>query len=153
VGKAFRFSSSRTEMETGKVDGELTMDSGDLRASQLVGFKINTRSKDIHLESVTGNVQVDNRNAAVELHADKTLGNIFINNERGDIQFYVPATAAFQISATSRGGDIETDFGELKVESAGNQTKLSGAVGSAGAKAGKVQLNTEHADIQIRKLG
>jgi DUF4097 and DUF4098 domain-containing protein YvlB len=154
VGRAVRFSSSRTEMETGKVEGELTMDSGDLRASQLAGLKINTRSKDIHLESISGSIEVANRNATVELHADKTaIGNISINNDNGSIQIYIPANAAFQIQASTRGGDIESDFGELKVESSGNETRLNGAVGQPGAKAAKVQLNTDHADIEIRKQG
>lgn len=154
VGKAIRFSSSKTEMETGKIDGELNMDSGDLRASQLAGFKIRTRSKDIHLENIAGDIEVANRNASVELHADKPpLGNISISNDRGSIELYLPAGAAFQVQANTRGGDIQSDFAELKVQESGNSSTLTGAVGAAGAKAGKVQLNTEHGDIEIRKRG
>jgi DUF4097 and DUF4098 domain-containing protein YvlB len=154
VGKAIRFSSSKTEMETGRMDGELSMDSGDLRASQLAGFKIRTRSKDIHLENIAGDVEVANRNASVELHADKPpLGSISINNDRGGIQVYLPAGAAFQVNAKTRGGDIESDFEELKVQESGRDTTLSGSVGTAGSKAGKVQLSTEHGDIEIRKRG
>jgi DUF4097 and DUF4098 domain-containing protein YvlB len=154
VGKAIRFSSSKTEMETGRIDGELNMDSGDLRASQLSGFKIRTRSKDLHLESITGDVEVANRNASVELHADKTpLGSISINNDRGSIQVYLPSEAAFQVQAKTRGGDIESDFDELKVQNSGRDSTISGSVGSAGSKAVKVQLSTEHGDIEIRKRG
>jgi DUF4097 and DUF4098 domain-containing protein YvlB len=154
VGKAIRFSSSKTEMETGRIDGELSMDSGDLRASQLAGLKIRTRSKDLHLENISGDVEVANRNASVELYTDKApVGSISINNERGGIQVYLPAAAAFQVEASTRGGDIESDFAELKVQESGNSSKLTGSVGATGPKAGKVQLSTEHADIEIRKRG
>ncbi|MCI0350882.1 MAG: DUF4097 family beta strand repeat-containing protein [Acidobacteriales bacterium] len=152
VGKAIRFSSSRTEMETGRIDGELSMDSGDLRASQLAGMKIRTRSKDIHLDNISGDVEVANRNASIELMAGKApLGNISINNDRGGIQIYLPSGAAFQVEARTRGGDIQSDFDELKVQESGRDSRLSGSVGSAGSKAGKVQLTTEHGDIEIRK--
>jgi len=154
IGKGVRFSSTRTEMETGKVDGELRMDSGDLRASDLAGLKIHTRSKDIHLENVSGNVEVSTKNASVELHADKTpLGNISINNDRGPIQLYLPEGAAVLVQASTRGGDIDTDFDQLKVETAGREAKLSGSIGTPGARAAKVQLSTEHGDIEIRKRG
>lgn len=152
IAKGVRFSSSRTEMETGKVEGELRMDSGDLRASDLAGLKIHTRSKDIHLENVSGNVEVSTKNASVELHADKSsLGNISINNDRGPIQVYLPDGAAVMVQASTRGGDIDTDFDQLKVETAGREAKVSGTIGTPGSRAARVQLATEHGDIEIRK--
>ena len=154
IAKGMRFSSSRTEMETGKVEGELRMDSGDLRASDLAGLKIHTRSKDIHLENISGNVEVSTKNASVELHADKSpLGNISINNDRGPIQLYLPEGATVLVQANTSGGDIDTDFEELKVETSGREAKLSGAIGTPGSRSGKVQLSTEHGDIEIRKRG
>lgn len=154
VGKSMRFSSSRTEMETGPIQGELRMESDDLRASQVVGLKIHTRSKDIHLEAVSGNVDVATRNANVEVHAEKPpLGNISISNDNGPIHLYLPSGSALRIEAKTRNGDIQSDFEELKVDTLGREAKLTGLIGSPGARAGKVQLTTEQADIEIRKRG
>ena len=155
AAKGLRFSSRRTEMETGPIQGELVMDSGELRASQLAGLKIHARaSKDVHLENVSGNVDVATRNATVEVHAEQLpLGNISISNNKGPIQLYLPSGASVRIEAKTRHGDIESDFDELKVDSQGREATLSGIIGSPGSKAAKVQLTTEHADIEIRKRG
>jgi hypothetical protein len=59
---------------------------------------------------------------------------------------------AVRIEAQTRHGEIESDFDELKVDSQGRETKLSGAIGPPGSKAARVQLTTEHADIEIPGL-
>jgi DUF4097 and DUF4098 domain-containing protein YvlB len=150
VGKTVRFTSSRTTMEMGALAGELKMDSGDLTVrSASGGFRIHTRSKDLHLEDVSGDVEVENSNADVELHAGKLpLGNVAINNRRGPIQVYLPEPAAFQLDATSRGGQIHSDFGEIKIESSNDSAKGSGSVGNNGRR---LELTAEHGDIDIRK--
>jgi hypothetical protein len=155
AGKGLRFSSRRTDMETGTIQGELIMDSGELRATQLAGLKILARaSKDVRLENVSGNVEVATRNGSVEVYAEQLpLGNISITNDKGPIQLYLPSGAAVRIEAQTRHGEIESDFDELKVDSQGRETKLSGAIGPPGSKAARVQLTTEHADNEIRKRG
>lgn len=148
IGKAVRFTSSRTTMEIGALAGELKMDSGDLTVrSASGGFRIHTRSKDLHLEDLSGDVEVQNSNADVELHAGK-LGNVTIDNRRGPIQVYLPEPAAFELNASTHGGEIHSDFGEVKIESSNDRAKGSGSVGNNGRK---LQLTSEHGDIDIRK--
>ena len=54
IGKSVKFHSTRTDMELGKLDGDLTMDSGDLHANSIVGpFEVHTRAKDIRLEDIS----------------------------------------------------------------------------------------------------
>ncbi|HTC94899.1 MAG TPA: DUF4097 family beta strand repeat-containing protein [Terriglobales bacterium] len=151
LGQGFRFNSSRTDLETGKIQGELRFDGDSLRASNISGgFKVSTRSKDMHLEDVTGDIEVNNKNASVELRASKApAGNIQISNKDGGIEIALPAQSAFQVEAKAHGGEIHSDFGEIKIDKSSEENPV--ASGTIGAGGRKIQLSTEHADIDIRK--
>lgn len=152
IGGGVQFTSSRTDLHFAKLDGEMTMDMGELRVSQLTGpFSVVTRSKDIHLDNVTGDIKVENTNGEVDVHATKLpLGTISIDNHRGEIQVTLPAKAAFQLDARTQRGEIESDFSELHVDSARGQATAAGAVGSGGPK---LQITNQFGGIQIRKVG
>jgi hypothetical protein len=130
------------------------MDSGDLRASNVSdGFKVTTRSKDIHLEDVAGDIEVNDRNSDVEVRSSKSpAGNIIVNNKDGGIELALPGKSTFQMEATTRGGEIRSDFEQLKVENPEDRDKQpSVASGNVGTGGKKIQLSTEHSDIEIRK--
>jgi len=143
------FKSARTDLEFSKLNGDLDMDSGDLRASDVVGpLRLLTRSKDIHLTSVNGDVHLQNENGVIELHMSK-VGSAQVENRNGDIQIYVPEKAGFQVEArASGGGEIQTDFGSLKIENGNDQASTAGSIGSGGPK---LTLNSQHGTIEIRK--
>lgn len=155
LSEGFHFNSSRTSLETGKLVGELHMDSGDLRASNVNGnFKVTTRSKDIHLEDITGDVEVNNRNSDVELRTSKPpAGSITINNKDGGIEIALPSHSAFQVEATTRDGQIRSDFEQVKIQnpSEDHSQGSATAMGAVGAGGKKIQLTTEHSDIEIHK--
>jgi DUF4097 and DUF4098 domain-containing protein YvlB len=152
VKKGVRFKSSRTDMEFSRLDGDLSMESGDLQAKSLVGpLRLLTRSKDIHLDNVTGDVKVENSNGSVEVHAGKLpLGSMQIDNSKGDIQVVLPAEAAFNLAARTHDGDIESDFNQIQVNSDHGQSTASGKVGSG---ASRLEINNQYGSIEIRKGG
>src|SRR5205085_11560894 len=83
ITKGFRFKSSRTDMESVRLDGNLRMSGSDLRANAMTGpFHIITRSKDIHLEDVSGDVRVENTNGEVELRPKSPVGSIDIRDRK-----------------------------------------------------------------------
>lgn len=150
IKKAVIFQSSRTDMEFASLEGDLNLDSGDLRATKITGpVKLVTRAKDIHLEDVTGDVRVENHNGAVELHtaAKIPIGNIQVTNNR-DIQLVLPSNAGFSVQATTRKGDVQSDFPELTVNNEHGTSMVNGSVGKGGPR---VQLNSDSGDIEIRK--
>ena len=113
-------------MEFSRLDGDLDMDSGDMRASDLSGpFRLLTRSKDVRLSGVNGDVRLQNENGAVEIHMNK-LGSMQVSNRNSDIQIYLPDKAGFQLDAHSRGGEIESDFDALKIDNGDDQATASG---------------------------
>jgi DUF4097 and DUF4098 domain-containing protein YvlB len=142
------FKSARTDMEFSRLNGELDMDSGDLRANDLIGpFRLLTRSKDVRLNGVDGDVRLENENGAVEIHMSR-LGNMQLSNRNSDVQIYIPDKAGFQLDAHSRGGEIESDFNALKIDNGNDQASASGTVGTGGPH---LVISNEHGGIELRK--
>lgn len=151
IAKGVSFRSSRTTMDTGRLDGDLLMQSDELRARSLGGIRVVTKSKDIRLQEVSGDVHLENRNGDIEIEASGLpLGNIRIDNGKGDVSLTLPATAAFQLEAHAIRGDISSDFGGISVNSGKNESRASGTVGSGGPK---LEISNEYGDVRIRKVG
>jgi DUF4097 and DUF4098 domain-containing protein YvlB len=150
IQKGVRFHSARSDMEIARLDGDMNLDHGDLRVNSAAGpSRIVTRAKDIQLSGVSGDLQVQDSNGDVEVRAaNAPVGNISVDNKKGDLRVVLPASAGFNVNARTYGGDISTDFPELRVNSAGSQSSINGTVGKGGPE---VRLNTEHGDIEIRK--
>jgi DUF4097 and DUF4098 domain-containing protein YvlB len=150
VPKPVRFQSSRTDLEIAHLDGSMTMESGDLRVSSLAGpVTLRTRSKEVHFESFSGDLTLDDSNGEVEVRVTKLpVGNIDISNRNGPIRLTLPEKGAFSADAQTRNGEIHTDFGEVRIETVRDNTHGTGRVGNG---TNTVRLRTEHGDIEIRK--
>lgn len=148
ITKSVTFKSSRTDMEFSRIEGTLDLDSDELHAQQITGpLHLTTRSKNIRLEEVSGDVRLQDDNGAVEVGI-RTLGNIQIDNRNGEVQLSLPDKSSFRLDARTRDGEIQTDFPELKVNNDEHEAKASGSVGSASSH---IVLNNEHNSIEIRK--
>jgi hypothetical protein len=148
ITKSISFKSSRTEMEMSRLDGELDLDSDDLHADQITGpVHLTTRSKQIRLEDVSGDVRVQDEHGGIEVSM-RSLGNVQIDSRNGDIHLSVPDKAGFRLDARTRDGEIQSDFPELKIDNSEHEAKASGTVGNG---ASHIVLNNEHDGIEIRK--
>jgi DUF4097 and DUF4098 domain-containing protein YvlB len=150
ITKMVTFKSSRTDMQFARIDGELDLDSDDLHADQINGpLHLQTRSKEIRLDGVTGDVRLQDEDGGVEVGV-RSLGNVQIDNRKGDIQLSLPDRAGFRLDARTRDGEVQSEFPELKVENDDKEGKASGTVGNASAH---IVINNEHGGIEIRKAG
>src|ERR1017187_682027 len=148
VTKTVSFHSSRTDMEFARLDGRLDLDSGDLRADSLLGpMRLTTRSKDVALEGLSGDLRLEDSNGTVEVGLHKP-GNIQIDNRKGDVRVSIPPNTAIKVEARTREGEISSDFDEIKVENNNKQSSASGAIGSNGPR---LAMNCEKGSIEIRK--
>jgi len=148
ITKTVAFKSSRTDMEFSRIDGDLDLDSDDLRADQVTGpVHLTTRDKQIRLEEVSGDLRVQDDNGGVEV-AMRSLGNVQIDSRNGDIHLSVPEKAGFHLDARTRDGEIQSDFPELKIDNGDNQATATGSVGNGSSH---IVLNNEHDGIEIRK--
>jgi len=148
IAKTVTFKSSRTDMEFSHIEGSLDLDSDELHAEQITGpLHLTTRSKNIRLDEVSGDVRLQDDNGAVEVGM-RTVGNIQIDNRNGDVQLSLPDKAGFRLDAHTRDGEIQSEFAELKVNNDEHEGKASGSVGNA---LSHIVLNNEHDGIEIRK--
>lgn len=148
IAKTVNFKSSRTDMEFSRIDGSLDLDSDELRADQITGpLHLTTRSKNIRLDGVSGDVRLQDDNGSVEV-AMRTVGNVQIDNRNGTVQVSLPDKAGFRLDAHVRDGEIQSDFPELKVD---NQDRESRASGSVGNGLSHIVINNQHEGIEIRK--
>ena len=148
IARGVTFKSSRTDMQFSKLDGELDLDSGDLHANSLNGpLRLLTRSKDIRIDQVSGDARVEDENGSIELQL-RAPGNVQIHNHKGDVQLALPAKAGFQVDARALGGEIQSEFGELKVENGNEQAVARGTIGDGGLH---LLITNEHGTIEIRK--
>jgi Putative adhesin/Domain of unknown function (DUF5668) len=148
ISKNVVFKSSRTDLEFSRIDGELDLDSDDLHAEQLVGpVHLITRSKEINLEDVSGDVRVQDANGGIEISMH-SLGNVQIDNRNGDIHLTVPEKAGFHLDARTRDGEIQSDFPELRIDNNDHESTASGTVGNG---ASHIVINNEHDGIELRK--
>jgi DUF4097 and DUF4098 domain-containing protein YvlB len=109
--------------------------------------KVMTKSTDIHFDGLSGALQLENSNGNVEVHSTK-LGPIDISNQTGDVHVVVPDKAGFQADVHTGNGDINSDFGSLKIDNQNGSSKATGSVGNGGPT---VKVNNQHGDIDLRK--
>lgn len=148
ISKTVSFKSSRTDMEFSSIAGSLDLDSDELHAGEVTGpLHLNTRSKNIRLDDVSGDVRLQDDNGAVEVGM-RNLGNIQIDNRNGDVQLSVPDRAGFRLDARVRDGEIQSDFPELKIDNNEHESKANGSVGNGAAH---IVVNNEHDGFEIRK--
>jgi len=148
IGKSVKFHSTRTDLELGKLDGELSMDSGDLRVSSVAGpFEVRTKAKDIRLEDISGPITVENSHGEIDVRPKAPFGDVTLNNRQGAIHIVLPESAGFTVAARSSRGELESDF-PLNMTKNGDDHVAEGNVGKGGKK---LQLTTDHGTIEIRK--
>jgi DUF4097 and DUF4098 domain-containing protein YvlB len=151
ITKTAEFKSARSEITLASVPGDLEISGDSLRATDVSGpMRFVTRSKDIHLEGVTGDLEVENANGDIEIHPANKLpiGKMILTGKHGDISVVLPANAGFQVDATTHKGDITSDFGTVKIEDNNGSSHASGTVGNG---ATKLQINADTGDIRINK--
>lgn len=152
ISKTVTFKSARSDVMLASVPGELEISGDSLRGTDVTGpSRLVTRSKEIHLEGVSGDLEVETSNGDIEVHAADKLpvGKMTLNGKKGDITLVLPPNAGFQVDATTHKGDISSDFDKVKIDD--NSGGISKATGTVGNGAAKLQINSDVGDIKINK--
>lgn len=153
IAGTVRFESRRTDFSAQGIEGELTIDSGDLTLRGVPGdVTLRTRNKEIEVEEVNGQILIENRNGRVVVRAPAPPTQLIeVLNSRGSIELILPAGSGFQLSATARNGEVESDFADLiGAEKRGGTETLSGSVGNGRTP---IRLTTGHGNIYVRRRG
>lgn len=149
IGGSVSFHSSRTQFTAAKLGDEFSVESDTLTASSLVGpVVLKTSDKNITLDRLQGSVDVTNKNGDVHLTSISPLGSISVQNTHGGVDVGLPLGASFTVSAETRNGDLENDFG---FSQQGEEEHRS-LRGTQGAGAAKISLSTTDGDVTLRKV-
>lgn len=152
IAKTVTFKSSRSDVQVASIPGSLEIDDSDVRGDDVTGpTRVITRSKNITVQGVTGDLQLQTTNGDVEVGASggkQPLGKMNITTEHGDVTLTLPSGAGFQMNATTRKGDISSDFESLKVSESGGESTATGTVGNG---VSKLQINADTGSIRISK--
>jgi DUF4097 and DUF4098 domain-containing protein YvlB len=151
IGGATSFKTSRTALAFARLDGTVDISpEAELTGDLVVGPTVlTTRSRNIALQHVVGDVNVTNSNGSVDLSSQGEPGEVTINDRSGAITWTVPEGSGFNVEAQTTGGAIENDFG-FPVQGSNNRSSVSAKVGSGRSR---VSLFTTHGDIAVRKGG
>ena len=145
VSGQVEYHSSRSDISMAHLNGELQLDGHDLTASEVVGpMLVNTRSRNINLEKITGDLKVVNNHGDVDVHVAPPTGTLTVDNQNGNVNVTLPEKAKFTLSAETSDGDAHSDFAGSQTH--GGRGILSGPVNGGGVA---VRLNTSHGDINI----
>ena len=151
VARTVTFKSSRSDVEIASVPGEIEISTDSVRGNDLTGpSRVVTQYKDIHLEDVSGDLQVQTDHHDIDVRAANKLpvGKMNLSSKHGDITLTLPPNAGFQVDATTRKGDISSDFNAVKISQSNGTSQASGTVGNGAAK---LQVNADTGSIRIEK--
>ena len=172
IAKGVIFKTSRSDVEIASVPGDIEIASDQVRGNDLTGpTRVATGSKDIHLEDVSGDLQVQSTNGDVEVttggkqpgklslntqHGDVALtlaakappDKVNVVTQHGDVTLTLPSNDGFQITAGTGKGEITSDFDAIKIDKNNDASHATGTVGNG---ISKLQVNTDTGDIKIGK--
>lgn len=148
VSQTLHYASSRTDLTTQHLTGKLDMETGSLEASGIDGpFEISTRQKDITLENFKQSVKITNTNGDIHLSTSfPPAYPIEVNLGKGEIALDIPPASNFQIEASSRHGEVNSDFPSLSVNKEGDTPSITGTNGKGGPT---IHLSTSYGTIRL----
>jgi hypothetical protein len=153
IAKGVRFISQRTDLTLTQLTGHMEFSSGNLEIADAPGnLTLRTNKYDIDIENAGGKVEVQNRDASVDVRFSSTpKDDVQITNSNSTISLSLPGSASFEIVADCHSCDISTDFsgGSLVQSSQSGDAHLQGKFGSG--RGPKIILKTSYGSISLHK--
>jgi DUF4097 and DUF4098 domain-containing protein YvlB len=143
------YQSSMTTLDIPRLDGSLTLDSSDLSVSRAAGpLHVVTKAKDIELTQIAGDANIEDSDGDVDVTTATPLGNVQITDRTGNVIVTMPENANFSVTGSTSGDEaVRTDF-PLQMSTQGDRQTLAGSVGHGGVK---LELETDHGNLELRK--
>lgn len=154
VAKTTRCTSPWSDVSVTHMTGQLELDAGDLSLSGVTGAaKVVTHNKDIDVENVAGRLDIANVHGDIKVaFATPPRADVNITNDAGAVEITLPAESSFDVSAVSRSGEVDSDFGDRSLTTAnqGDTERFQGHFGATpGAPA--ITIATSYGTIHLRK--
>jgi DUF4097 and DUF4098 domain-containing protein YvlB len=149
------FRSRRTEFSVPRLDGEMVIDSGDMVVRGVPGeVVLETRNKEIEMDDILGPIRVENRNGPVVIRYRRPpTQTIEVSNTRGGIELVLPDNSGFEIEASNRRGEIDSEFSgpDLVLSESEEDRRTHVLTGKYGRPRATIMLRTSSGEINLRK--
>jgi Putative adhesin/Domain of unknown function (DUF5668) len=152
VTKGVRIVSAKMDLTLSALAGHLETRSGNLDVVDAPGnLSLRTRDTEISVENPGGKVNIDNRNAAINVRFTSIpKEDVSITNSSGEISLSLPGSSSFEVEANCRNCDIGSEFAALApTKSESGDSHLAGKYGSG--RAPKITLKTSYGNIAFRR--
>jgi len=152
VAKATHCATQFSDITLGQLTGRMEMDSDDISVSGVTGdAKIATRNKDISADRIGGQLNIVDSHSDIDVkYAAPPRANISIADDSGDIDLTLPSASNFFLSAISRSGEVNSDFGSSTLRPVNDEDmqQLTGQFGSGGPK---ISISNTYGTVQLSK--
>ena len=152
LAKPLRFRSDSSEFSMERINGEVRMSRGEIDGDDFTGpakIVVRSQSRDIKLNNFTQALEIELDRGDIELAPGRLpLSAIDARTRSGAVTVSMPSKAAFQLSATTKRGEYENEFGApltSDLQDRGGVIKGTTGVGP------KVNVSTERGSITIRR--
>jgi DUF4097 and DUF4098 domain-containing protein YvlB len=154
VAKGVRFVSRRTDLTLTQLTGHMEAGSGNMEIVDAPGnLVLRTRDEEVTIENPTGRVQIDDRNASVDVRfSSLPKEDVTINNSSASITLSLPESSSFEIEADCRSCEIGSEFsgdGLKQTKAESGDSHLAGKYGNG--RGPKITLHTTYGSISIHK--
>jgi DUF4097 and DUF4098 domain-containing protein YvlB len=152
IARGVRMISPKTDLTVSSLSGHLEAGTGNMDIIDAPGaVTLRTRDTEINLENPGGKVNVDNRNAEINVrYSTGPKDDATITNSSAAISVTVPASSSFDIAADCRNCEISSEFAGLSPsKSESGDSHLAGKYGSA--RGPKIVLKTSYGNIALRR--
>ncbi len=152
ITKGLRLITPKTDLTLSSLSGHLEAGSGNLDIVNAPGnLTVRTRDTEVSLENPGGKVNIDNRNASVNVRLTSApKDDISISNSSSEITLSVPGSSSFNLNADCDRCDIDSEFSKLMpVKSPAGDSVLTGTNGSG--RGPKIVLKTSYGNIALRR--
>jgi DUF4097 and DUF4098 domain-containing protein YvlB len=152
VAKITHCATQFSALTLGPLTGSMKMDSDDISLSGVSGdAKLITRNKDVTADRISGQLDIADSHSDINVtYAEPPRANINITDDSGDVDLTLPPNSNFSLSAMSRSGEVNSDFGgpALRPANYGDMQQLTGQFGSGGPR---ISIVNTYGTIQLSK--
>ena len=150
LAKPIRFRSESSDLAMERINGEVRMSRGELEGEDFVGpakIVVRSGSRDIKLSNFSQALEIQLERGDIDLRPNRLpLAAIEARTRSGAVTIAMPSKAAFQLSAVTKRGEMENEFGEpLRESSLDRGGSISGSTGTGPA----VSVTTERGSVRV----
>jgi hypothetical protein len=150
LAKPLRFRSDSSELAMERINGEVRMTRGELDADDFVGptkLVVRSRSRDVKLSNFSQPLEIVLDRGDIELRPNRMpLAVIDARTRSGSVTVAMPSKAGFQLSAVTKRGEMDNEFGSpLRESSMDRGGSISGSTGAGPT----ISVTTERGSMTV----